>query len=242
MKVGFVITTHNSKLNPDGNKDTNEFIKSIVECVNYNYEIILIDNTSIPKYSDVHSTENSNYTFVEDQTLTGMTGAWNLGINIAIASGCDIINNCNNDLIFNSSINGYIKKIAACPLKDDFIFGPLTNRGGAPGHFQERCNTIKNQESEVTGRRIGLNGFMMSFYKEFYLKHNMNGFLFSTDKKYIWDAQEHELRHRLRGKGVREFVIHDAMVFHKKRRNWLKAKEETTGINRPYWSSEWEIK
>ena len=54
------------------------------------------------------SIENLNYTFIEDQTLTGITGAWNLGMNIAIASGSDIINNCNITVINNKEIESKV--------------------------------------------------------------------------------------------------------------------------------------
>ena len=215
MKVGFAIVTHQSDICPSGNDETFEFIKSIQSTVKYDYEIFLVDNQSTPKYSQDYNIDGINYTFIEDQSIAGVTGAWNLGINLA-AAGCDIINLCNNDLLFADSINKYLKKITACPRKDAFLFGPITNMGGAPGHFQERVQTEGNTMTEVTKHRIGLNGFMMSFCKEFYNKYKIDDILLPTGKEFIWDAFEHELRFRIRNTRGREFVLHDSLVLHKK--------------------------
>lgn len=240
MKVGFAIITHNSDICPTGNQETIKFIESIQTHVKYDYEIYLVDNQSVPKYSSIAETEGMNYVYVEDQSINGVTGAWNIAVNNCIAGKCDIINLCNNDLIFIDSINRYIKKIAACPRKDNFLFGPITNKGGAPGHFQETVGEQSNSITEVTSHRIGLNGFMMSFCKELYNKHAIDGNLFTTDKKYIWDAQEHELRFRLHKSGAREFVLHDSLVLHKKNRSWLTAKKNILGINHAYWNPDWD--
>lgn len=239
MKIGFVITTHNSDVSPQGNRDTKEFIDSIKQHVLYEYEIILIDNTSVPRYNELYSAQDLNYKFIEDQTILGITGAWNIGFKKAIELGCDIINNCNNDLVLSSTINDYIKKIAACPKKDSFAFGPLTNLGGAPGHFQETRTKVSNDITEVSDQYIGLNGFMTSYCKEFFHKHSINRNQFASGEEYKWDAQEHELRHRLRSFGYREFVLHDTIVYHKKHRNWVKMKEIVTGSPTPYWSKSW---
>ena len=240
MKVGFAIVTHQSDICPSGNKDAHEFIESIRQHVKYNYEIYLIDNQSVPKYSEYSTIDDLNYTYIEDQSIKGTIGSWNLAINSAIKNGCDIINLCNNDLLFTDSINKYLKKIAACPRKDTFLFGPITNIGGAPGHFQERPQTEQNTMTEVTKHRIGLNGFMMSFCKEFYNKYKIGDNLLPTGKEFIWDAFEHELRFRIRKTGGREFVLHDSLVLHKKNRSWLTAKKVISGIDKPYWNPEWE--
>jgi|11BtaG_2_1085332.scaffolds.fasta_scaffold10757_3 hypothetical protein len=239
MKVGFVITNHNSDISPDGNSDTHEFIESIKSSVQCEYEIILMDNQSVPRYTDKYTTDGLTYIDIEDQTLTGITGAWNVGIKKAYDLGCEIINNCNNDLIFSESINSYLKLINVCPRKDIFLFGPATNPGGAPGHFQETVRSEENTVTEVTSKLIGLNGFMTSFCKEFFEEHRMGDNLYSPAKEYLWDAQEHEIRKRLSEKGLREFVIHNTIVFHKKHRNWIKMKKRITGIEKPYWNKEW---
>ena len=80
MKVGFVITNHNSVISPGGNSDTHEFIESIENSVQCEYEIILIDNQSVPPYTDKYAIDGVTYVYVEDQALTGITGAWNVGI------------------------------------------------------------------------------------------------------------------------------------------------------------------
>lgn len=239
MKVGFVITNHNSDISPDGNSDTHEFIESIKASLEYDYEIILMDNQSNPPYKNLYNVDNLTYIYVEDQSVSGITGAWNVGIKKAYDLGCDIINNCNNDLIFSNSINSYLKTIQACPQKNLFLFGPATNLGGAPGHFQETIRTEENRITEVTKQRIGLNGFMTSLCKEFYEENKMGDNLYSPEKEYLWDAQEHEIRNRLSEKGLREFVIHNSIVFHKKHRNWIKMKKRITGIGTPYWNNNW---
>ena len=80
MKVGFVITNHNSDISPSGNSDTHDFVESIKSNVQYEFEIVLMDNQSVPPYADKYDIDGLTYVYVEDQTLTGITGAWKVGI------------------------------------------------------------------------------------------------------------------------------------------------------------------
>lgn len=52
MKVGFVITNHNSDISPGGNSDTHDFVESIKSNVQCELEIVLLDYQSVPPYAE----------------------------------------------------------------------------------------------------------------------------------------------------------------------------------------------
>jgi GT2 family glycosyltransferase len=73
---------------------------------------------------------NNDFTYirVDDQNKNGgLTGAWNMGIDLCIQNGCDIIFIINDDILIDGTWRFFVSSI----VDDNVIYGPITN---APGH------------------------------------------------------------------------------------------------------------
>lgn len=232
-KIGFVVTTHYSKtLRNNGRTLIKNYIDSLKESCNYDYKIFIIDNGSSEELNKDVITNNISYTYIKDQSISGITGAWNLGILKAIDNGCDIIINTNDDIVFNETINNLIKEIDSHPDKDTSIYGPVTNRGGCPGPNNQERDKIGDRILEVTETSVnswngghGINGFFNAFTRECYNKFEQHGGLYSTEKKYMVGGQESEMQVRLGKKGLKSFIIESCMVKHIKIRGWIQLKK-----------------
>jgi GT2 family glycosyltransferase len=233
MKIGFVVTTHYSELlRKNGRILLKKYVKSLNDNCNYNYKIFIVDNgSSSVLEDDYYNNETIDYTFIENQSISGITGAWNLGISKCIKDGCDIIINTNDDIVFNESINNMIKVIKNHKQKDTSIYGPVTNVGGCPGPNKQERDKIGERVLEVTevspkswNGGHGINGFFNAFTKECYHKFEKMGNLYSTEKKYMIDGQESEMQVRLGKIGLKSFIVESCMVNHTKIRGWLQLK------------------
>lgn len=232
MKIGFVVTTHYSEeLRSNGRFLIENYINSLSKNCLYNYIIFLIDNGSSNEMDQSLLDNKIKYTYIKDQSITGITGAWNLGIKKAIDEDCDIIINTNDDITFNETINNFIKIISEHEFNETSIYGPVTNIGGCPGPNNQERTEIGNRILEVTetspnswNNGHGINGFFNAFTKECYHRFEENGNLYSTDKKYMIGGQESEMQVRLGKKGLKSFIIEHCMVHHYKIRGWMQLK------------------
>ena len=173
-----------------------------------------------------------NVTYIENQQLTGLTGAWNTGIHNAYEDGCDFIWNFNDDIKLNNSINKFIKIIHEMPEKDKTFYGPLSDNGGAPSP-----NTSLGPSKGYRFLNIRPNswdnlpnGFSFGFTKKFYetyrykdnqyypINHTLNG----GDGK--WGGQEGWIS-TLSAKGVKACLINECWIEHVKIKDYAKARE-----------------
>ena len=92
-------------------------------------------------------------------TITGLTGAWNVGLNLAYSDGCDILINCNEDLWFDETINKFIDFIS---LDNDVnvVYVGYTKSGGKSGNAErlpeEQAKvlmTLKDDINTMLGNR-----------------------------------------------------------------------------------------
>ena len=93
-------------------KSVKESLESFYNNCDYDFETFVIDNQSEPRNSFDESIDmskkqygNLKYTYIEDQSIRGLTGAWNDGIKQAIDAGCDIIILSGDDINYNKSID-----------------------------------------------------------------------------------------------------------------------------------------
>ncbi len=224
-KIGFVVTTHYSDICPTGMDSIMTYIDSFIKIRKDNYFLYVIDNTSVKKLS--HPEMESlwfDYEYIEDQKISGLTGAWNRGVKKAVDDGCDIILNTNNDLILNESTHSLIEIISTHEHSDKSLYGPVTSRDGVSTDHQAR-NGIGDRLIETTDH-YALNGFFNAFTKEFFNNFNVGGNLYSTNKKDMWGGQEVELHNRGKKDGMKSFIVEHCFVEHIKYRSWLSAKNK----------------
>ena len=128
VRVGFVCVYHYSnKIRPQGFDCLIKFIESLNKNCSYDFTIYIIDNQSEKVPNIVNTIDNIIYTRIDDQYISGLTGAWNLGIKQSYENKDDLIFALNDDLSFNHTINNFIKDILEHSENTDSIYGPTTN-------------------------------------------------------------------------------------------------------------------
>jgi len=200
MKVGFSVPFHiSTKWRPDGEKYGDAFLSTLFEYVNYDKKVYLVDNASEFPYNYKKYNEHKKliqYTYTEDQSISGITGAWNLGVHQAYEDGCDIIIVTSDDIQFNNSINSFIKFIEEHEHNDISLYGPLTNGVSTPKLQRAKSPTNKIIETFSGDSELLLNGFTFAFTRKFYEKfrydeHNLLALIHKySPGKTKWSGQE----------------------------------------------------
>lgn len=115
MKIGIITVAVNCL---EYSKQTLESIQT-----SHPYEIIFIDNGSTDGTKDWLDSRKDIISY-KNPIVSGLAGAWNLGIKRAIADNCDLFLIINNDLIFaKNTIDNLIKRFE----KGDIIMATGTN-------------------------------------------------------------------------------------------------------------------
>jgi hypothetical protein len=224
-KVGFVVTTHYSEeYRPQGNEFIGRFCKSLNDFCKFDFNLYVVDNASV---LDLVLPDNAIVLQVNDQTINGITGAWNLGIHKAYEDGCDIIINCNDDLWFNNTINKFISFIYN-NMSEDVIYSALTN--GVLGGSQKSLKPkFGKQIKECKDAETCINGFFFAMTNRHYEKYQFTkDKYFNKDNKFNggdgkWGGQEGQFIENSE-KGLFGIVVNECFVPHTKLRGWTYLK------------------
>ena len=231
MKIGFIVTVHwSDKIRPTGNELLKRFTYSLFEHCVHDFHLYVVDNQSNPELEI--SEERTTYLRIDNQNEKGLTGAWNLGLNLAYDDGCDILINCNDDLWFNQTINNFIDFISS---DDDVnaVYGPVTNGVlGGRQYSKEPISHIMNVEMSMSDC---LSGFFFAFtrehYKKFRYKKNeyFNQFNKHNGGDGKWGGQEGQWIENSEI-GLSGKIVGYCFINHDKFRDWRIGKElDTTG-------------
>ena len=210
-KVAFVCVFHQSdEHRPNGFKYLNLNLESIFTHCKYPFKFFGIDNQSSEKFEVENNPDNLQIIRNNNQVKTGTTGAWNIGIKEAVKQNFDIIIAINDDLIFNHTINDFIKTISEHPYKDNCIFGPVSNN---PNNLYQLSSEPINKIFEISGQpRNELNGFVQGMTKETILNNlfDKNGNFYSSLPEHRWGGYEVEIGKRVN----HSIVIGNCFVYH----------------------------
>ena len=212
--IGIVIVIHQSKFRPNGFEFVNNCIESLYKFLKKDFILYLFDNASVEKYN-VPNYPNIKYEYIKDQTIRGLVGPVNDGVDKAVEDGCDIIILANDDIIINETVNDFIDIIENHEHKDIGLYGPLTNGCLKSSHqYAEKVGKgILELTNEDTKAKAIIRGFFMTFTKEFVKKFRRpNGKFLNEDK--LWRGGEVSQLHYIRPLGGRLFVIKDCWIFH----------------------------
>jgi hypothetical protein len=220
--IGFVVVAHwSDALRPRGNEFLLRHVKSIYDTCQYPFKVYVIDNQSEYKF-DLSQFDNISYTYIEDQNITGITGAWNLGIDMAFNDGCDMIVNGGDDMYYNDTVNELIKFALEDKLSDNRVYAPLSDgvtnnsqlaNSPGKGHFIMRCTDWSNV----------INGFLFLFTKEHYSKFKIstNEYFNLSNPGGKWHGQENQWVLNSK-RGLEAVVIRECWLQHEKQRGWKK--------------------
>lgn len=138
--------THSSTGRPTGHNFLIKKLKSIIEVKDLLREVVIIDNQSTPPvserecYKEFVKHVKTTLIRVDDQTLKGVSGAWNLGIKTSFNLGAEYVINSCDDCVMNNSLKNYI----SWHLKNNsnpYICGPITDDFGTGVKLQKLSNT-----------------------------------------------------------------------------------------------------
>ena len=241
IKVGFVITNHQSqKIRPQGRELLQNIIQSIEYSCKFPFSVYIVDNGSEEQLDASGAPPNYHCIIIEDQSIGGLTHAWNVGVEAAYNDNCDLIFNINDDLVINKTINKMVEIIMEHEYNDVSIYGPLTNGDdGMHDKLQTRnplvageniTETTKLENGWIDLQGYPLNGFFYAFKRDIVEKFSVDGFLFSQDIRDAWGSQERELFLRAVPKGLRMFIVEPCIIEHAKLRHW---KDARTSFNHP---------
>ena len=235
MKIGLTVTTHRSeKLKPNGSHLLNSFFDSFRKCnFNYDYCFYVADNQSEIPF-DYPTDLNIKSYYIEDQSKTGITGAWNLSLYEAYMDGCNILWNFNDDIEFTEYTNKFIEGIINYKNKDNAVFGPLTNNGGHKcknySKAPSKGYTILKTKPNIWDDNM-LNGFSFGFTRKVYEKYRYKENQFFPIKHKLnhgdgkWGGQEGYFAIKI-ADGLQLVLVNECWIYHEKFKSYVKVRNE----------------
>lgn len=215
MKIGFTAPMHwSDEFRPRGDEFIKKMTNSINDYVKYNFVNYIIDNGS--QYSsNINQYKNVHYTKIQDQSIGGITHAYNVGIYTAYKDNCDIIVVTSDDVFMNDSINKFIEYISNDSENLDCIYGPLTKGSlGGPQLSSEAKSGV------ITVPLI--NGFTFAFTRSHYEKYrSTNSTYFNELEIGKWAGQESQFEKNVL-KGCKCKILNFCWLEHDKQRGWKK--------------------
>ncbi len=221
-KIAFICTTHQSqKHRPNGFSLFNDYLESLYLNCEYEFKLFAFDNASQDQFEIENNPDNLQITYIENQYKGGLTYTWNEGIKQGIKEDYDLYIITSDDQIFDKSINNFIKDILNHPLKNNAVFGPLSNNSN--NHYQHGFSP-NNKIFEINGTPGNeLNGFCLAMTKETiksnYFDDKEN--IFSTRDEDKWGHQDKELQTRVK----HSIVVGTCYLHHIKQGGWREIRE-----------------
>jgi glycosyltransferase involved in cell wall biosynthesis len=212
-----VITTHQSHIRPSGHLVVDRCIASIKEVVP-DTDIIVINNGS----DTLYWTPNSIPVIERPAQIDGLTGAWNVGVNMAYENGAELICQMSDDVWFNDTFKKFEDIVMNHPDRDIGVFGTLTD--SMTSYPPQRSKIARHGVREITGAKYAVHGWLFAFTKNFYETFLLpNGNLFDT--KYPFGYNEEHFQRRCWKDGAKSFIIDDCLVHHEHLNAWRKVDQ-----------------
>lgn len=212
-----VITTHQSHIRPTGHEEVNKCIASIKEVVP-DTDIIVINNGSDAMYWTPYSIPVID----RPDQVDGLTGAWNVGVNMAYENGAELICQMSDDIWFNDTFKKFEEIIMNHPDRDIGVFGTLTD--SMTSYPPQRSKVPKSGVREITGNKFAVHGWLFAFTRKFYETFLLeNGNLFDT--KYPFGYNEEHFQRRVWKDGGKSFIVDDCLVHHEHLNAWKKVDQ-----------------
>ena len=226
-RVGVVITTHGY---------SGVYIRQCLECYTRvfsreTYIVLFINESNDEMVLNLGSDfPHVTIKYIPDQRITGgLTGTWNMGIDMCFANGKDIVILSNDDILFDNSVYYILKE--ACSTSADHLkyFGPVTNNPGAAYCNRAQlamCPVYKTSYEGWNNAGVELNGFFMVFPKHTLLKNKYSARHY-FDPRYPFGGNETEWQHRVMKKGGKAVVVPSTFIYHYKLAGWKNSQRSS---------------
>lgn len=195
-------------VNYNGYLDTVDCVKSIIDNDYQNYKIIIVDNASDDKdtiQKDVFLNENADIIYTDSNE--GFSSGNNIGIEYAMAKGCEYVLLLNNDTIVEKD---FLSELIKCA-ENNPLAGIVTGRiycyydkntlwysGGEYNRYTGITNQVLFDESEKGEKEISFaSGCMMLISDACLKKLGLLGesfFLYSEDTDYCCRANDNDMK------------------------------------------------
>tara|TARA_S200000501_G_scaffold1301_1_gene1103 strand:+ start:9348 stop:10091 length:744 start_codon:yes stop_codon:yes gene_type:complete len=208
----------------DGRLMLKNFLDSLEESMEIDYDVVIVDNASSNLVNNVDIPLKYNYIYNDDDTF-GVTRGWNLCANFGYMNGNDFIFVCNDDLTFNKTINDFFVDVSSGFDLKNTLFGVTSP--GAPGqhnqsfHKKGASYDITNQNHPVGG---GLHGWFYGFSRDYYKEYQNDGKLFDVEETTPWQGNE-RFQEKHRAMGSRQVIIGSVLVEHGFSGGWRHRRE-----------------
>lgn len=214
MKVGIIVVTHQSNIRPTGHAALDRCIDSINKYVEFDHDIIIVDNGSDAIYNNPHKCD----LLYRPKQVNGLIGAWNDGLFISYEMGHDMHLLISDDVYFNETINKYPLSILNHEQRDCSVYGTLTDSKTA---FPTQISEIPLiGYKEVTNNKFTVHGWLFGFTRTFFQKYSANGLMF--ENAYLFGGSETYFQEQLWKRGGRSFIILDCLTHHEHLGAWRK--------------------
>ena len=140
---------------------------------------------------------------------------------MAIKEDFDVVVITSDDQIYNQSVNDFVDVILTHELRDDAIFGPMSNN---PNNNYQTSSEPIDDVWEISGKPTDeLNGFCLAMTKESIEKNyfDKDGNFFNTGQEFIWGKQDIEVQSRV-GHSI---IVGKCYVEHIKQGGWREIRE-----------------
>ena len=168
--------------------------------------------------------------YIENQMEHGgLTGAWNKGIDLCFANGCESIIISNDDIFILPNIEHLLEELDNVTEDKLLYLGPVTNNPGIDNRCQyslePKAEDPRFTFHEKHQRKWNLNGFFMAFPKHVLIKNKFDSEHY-FDPSFPFGNNETEWYHRLQLLGGDAVVVPRTFVYHYKLKSWRDTKEK----------------
>ena len=213
-----IVLHHSDELRPQGGEAAVKFINAWRKH-SMPYSLVVVDNASTYNFKCLSEVDH-HFIRVDDQSKTGITGAWNLAIKFAYDQGAEIITGFSDDVEVDDTFHAFIDAIQ----DDNTIYGPLST---APTFVTEQTSRKIRPGSTVDVKV--LHGFWLGFTRGFFETKHVEWSLFDTSvqnttrKVGRWGGQEYMMEVWKRKHQTVCRVVGDCLLHHSRINAWSKA-------------------
>jgi hypothetical protein len=168
-------------------------LSSLKDSAEFDYDTLILDNASETIVDTIPIALTHNYISLKDDRL-GLTGAWNFCSQFGYLNENDFIIVCNDDIVFDKSINNLFNSIEDMDLENS-LFGVRNIGNGQHKVSPNKIHDVTNKHPVYGGMHV----WLFAFHRLYYEKYNNNGRFCHSDTPPWGGNERFQLDHIKRG-------------------------------------------